>query len=63
MNEETIKGNWSELKGKVKENWGKLTDDDIDVIDGKKDKLSGAIQKRYGKTKEEVERQISDWQS
>lgn len=63
MNTETIKGEWSVLKGKVKETWGKLTDDDIRAIDGEKDQLSGAIQKRYGKTKEEAEREIDDWSS
>jgi uncharacterized protein YjbJ (UPF0337 family) len=62
MNEEQIKGKWNEVKGSIKEQWGKLTDDDIEVIDGKLEQLSGAIQRRYGKTKEEAEREIESWQ-
>ncbi|MEQ8205836.1 MAG: CsbD family protein [Woeseia sp.] len=63
MNEHTIKGNWKELKGKVKEQWGRLTDDEIDQIDGKKDQLAGAIQKHYGRTVDEANSEISKWES
>ena len=58
MNWDRIEGNWKQLKGKVKEQWGKLTDDDIDVIAGKKDQLVGKLQEQYGVSKDEAERQI-----
>jgi uncharacterized protein YjbJ (UPF0337 family) len=61
MNSDRIEGNWKQLKGKVKEQWGKLTDDDLDVIEGKVDQLNGRLQERYGMSKDEAERQISDW--
>jgi uncharacterized protein YjbJ (UPF0337 family) len=61
MNENQIKGEWKITKGRVKEKWGKLTDDDLDTIDGQADQLSGAIQKRYGRTQEEAEREIREW--
>ncbi|MEH3087872.1 MAG: CsbD family protein [Xylophilus ampelinus] len=61
MNNDRIEGNWRQFKGKVKEQWGKLTDDDLDVIDGKRDQLLGRIQERHGLTKDEAERQFSDW--
>ena len=54
--------NWKQLKGDVKEKWGKLTDDQLDVIAGKRDQLSGKIQETYGVSKDEVEKQISEWQ-
>ena len=59
MNDERIKGNWNQFKGKVKEKWGRLTDDDLDVAEGKRDQLIGKIQERYGIAKEEAERQFS----
>jgi uncharacterized protein YjbJ (UPF0337 family) len=62
MNKDIVEGNWMQLKGKVKEQWGKLTDDDLDVIAGKKDQLLGKIQERQGITKDEAEKQLSDWQ-
>jgi len=58
MNWDTVAGNWSEVKGKVKEAWGKLTDDELDVIAGKRDQLVGLIQKSYGVAREEAERQV-----
>lgn len=58
MNKDIIEGNWKELKGKVKVQWGKLTDDRLDVMDGKRDQLSGEIQKAYGITKDEAEKQL-----
>ncbi len=61
MNWDRIEGNWKEMKGTVKEKWGQLTDDDLDVAAGKRDQLSGAIQKRYGLAKEVAEKQIDDW--
>ena len=57
-----IEGNWKQLKGKVKEQWGKLTDDHIDTIAGKRDQLAGQIQESYGIGKEEAEEQISEWE-
>lgn len=61
MNEDRIQGNWKQFKGKVQEQWGKLTDDDLDVIDGKRDQLLGKIQERHGITKDEAENQLSDF--
>jgi uncharacterized protein YjbJ (UPF0337 family) len=58
MNWDRIEGNWKQLTGKVKEQWGKLTDDQIDTIAGKRDQLAGKIQESYGITKDEAEKQI-----
>jgi uncharacterized protein YjbJ (UPF0337 family) len=58
MNWDRIEGNWKQVKGKIKENWGKLTDDDIDIIAGKRDQLIGKIQKQYGISKDEAEKQV-----
>jgi uncharacterized protein YjbJ (UPF0337 family) len=54
-----VEGNWKQFKGKVKAQWGKLTDDHLDVIAGKRDQLAGKIQETYGITKDETERQIN----
>jgi uncharacterized protein YjbJ (UPF0337 family) len=62
MNWDTAKGNWKQLKGKVQEQWGELTDDDFDKISGQREQLSGKIQERYGLGKDDVEKQISDWE-
>jgi uncharacterized protein YjbJ (UPF0337 family) len=62
MNWNQIEGNWMQLKGKVKEQWGKLTDDDIDRIAGQRDLLVGRIQESYGIGKEEAERRVRDWE-
>ena len=61
MNWDRVEGNWKQFKGKVKEQWGRLTDDDLDVIGGKKDQLTGKIQESYGISKDEAERQIDRW--
>jgi uncharacterized protein YjbJ (UPF0337 family) len=58
MNWDTIEGNWMQFKGNVKQQWGKLTDDSLDVIAGKRDQLSGQIQETYGITKDEAEVQV-----
>lgn len=63
MNWDIIEGNWTTAKGKVREQWGKLTDDDLDVVAGKRDQLAGKIQERYGKTKDEVEQELTDYES
>ena len=62
MNLDRIEGNWKQFKGNVKEQWGKLTDDQLDVIAGKRDKLAGKIQEMYGISKNAAEKQLSDWQ-
>ena len=61
MNWDRIEGSWKTVKGKVREQWGKLTDDDVDVIAGKRDQLVGTLQKKYGRTKEAVEQEIDAW--
>ena len=61
MNWDQIEGNWTQMKGKVKEQWGKLTDDQLDVIVGKRDQLSGKIQEQYGYTKERAEEELDKW--
>lgn len=63
MNWDRIEGNWKQFKGNVKEQWGKLTDDDLDVIAGKRDQLVGKIQETYGVGRDESERQLDDWVS
>lgn len=62
MNWDQIEGNWKQLKRSVKEKWGKLTDDQLDVIAGKRDQLAGKIQETYGASKDDVEKQISEWE-
>ena len=63
MNKNQIEGNWKQLKGKVKQQWGKLTDDQIDVIEGRREELAGKIQEAYGLSKTEAEAQISEWEN
>ncbi|MBL8699838.1 MAG: CsbD family protein [Alphaproteobacteria bacterium] len=57
-----VKGNWNIAKGKVKEQWGKLTDDDITMIEGRRDVLVGRLQERYGYSKADAERRVSRWE-
>ncbi len=59
MNQERVEGNWMQLKGSLLEKWGKLTNDDLDVIEGKREQLSGKIQERYGIAKEAAEAQVT----
>lgn len=61
MNWDTISGQWKQMKGKIKENWGDLTDDELDRIAGKRDQLIGKIQEKYGLSKDEAERRVADW--
>ena len=61
MNTETLQGNWKQLKGKAKERWGKLTDDELDQVEGKREQLAGKIQEKYGKTKQEAEKEIDEF--
>jgi uncharacterized protein YjbJ (UPF0337 family) len=63
MNSDQLKGKWKQMKGSVKERWGKLTDDDLDVIDGQSDQLIGKIQERYGVAREEAKKQFDEWNS
>lgn len=60
MNELTLKGNWNEVKGKLKQKYGQLTDDDLTFAEGKEDELLGRLQKKLGRTKEEVRRELSE---
>ena len=62
MNSDTMEGNWKQLKGKMREKWGKLTDDDWDAVAGKKDQLLGKLQERYGYSREQAETDLSDWE-
>jgi len=61
MNWDQIEGAWKQLRGRAKEQWGKLTDDDLDMISGKRDVLAGKLQQRYGIAREEADRQIRSW--
>lgn len=61
MNSDQLQGKWKQVKGSVKERWGKLTDDDISTINGQTDQLIGRIQQRYGLAKEDAHRQVDDW--
>jgi uncharacterized protein YjbJ (UPF0337 family) len=62
MNWDTVKGDWKQFRGKVQEAWGKLTDDQLDVVAGKRDQLIGAIQKGYGIARDEAERQVQQFE-
>jgi uncharacterized protein YjbJ (UPF0337 family) len=63
MNWDRIEGNWKQAAGKAKVQWGKLTDDDLDVVAGRREQLAGKIQERYGIAKDEAEKQLSEWES
>ncbi len=61
MNWDQVSGNWQQFKGKLREKWGDLTDDDLARLEGNRDQLVGRIQERYGIARDEAERQVSDW--
>jgi len=63
MNWDTVKGQWKQMKGELRTKWGKLTDDDLDVVAGDREKLEGVIQKRYGMQKDAVKRDVDTWMS
>ena len=63
MNWNRIKGNWKQARGKVQEQWGRLTDDDLDVIDGRRDILIGKVQEAYGISKDRADDQIKEWEA
>ena len=62
MNWDQIKGNWKQFAGKAKEKWGRLTDDDWKIVEGKRDQLVGKIQERYGITREAAESQLAEFE-
>ena len=62
MNWDQIAGNWKQVKGTIRQKWGKLTDDDVDVIAGKRDILLGKIQERHGIAREEAEKELKAWE-
>lgn len=62
MNNDRVQGQWKQWKGQLKERWGRLTDDDLDVIAGRRDQLLGRIQERHGIAKEEADRQVKDFE-
>ncbi|MGE0409639.1 MAG: CsbD family protein [Amphiplicatus sp.] len=61
MNSDQLQGNWKQLKGAVKQQWGKLTDDDLSRVEGSYDRLVGKIQERYGVERAEAEKQVKAW--
>ncbi len=61
MNRDVLQGQWTQLKGKVREQWGKLTDDDFDQIQGNAEKLIGKLQERYGRNREQAEQDLDRW--
>lgn len=61
MDWDRVEGNWKQFKGKVKEQWGKLTDDDLDTIAGKREQLEGKLQERYGYAKDQARKDVDDW--
>lgn len=62
MNRDRIEGNWKQAKGKIKEQWGRLTDDHLNIIDGRRDRLLGQIQESYGIAMDEAENQVQAWE-
>ena len=63
MNWDQIEGNWTQMKGKVREQWGELTDDEVAEAEGNREQLIGLIQKKYGKARAEAEQEVSEWQN
>ncbi|MBR3370614.1 MAG: CsbD family protein [Rhodobacteraceae bacterium] len=63
MNWDIVEGKWKQFTGSAKENWGKLTDDDLDQAAGKRDKLVGKVQEKYGVARDEAEKQVDAWSS
>lgn len=61
MNWDQIEGNWKQFKGKAQVQWGKLTDEDLDVAEGHRQRLVGKLQERYGKSKEQAEKEVEEW--
>jgi uncharacterized protein YjbJ (UPF0337 family) len=61
MNWDRVEGEWKQWKGKVQQQWGKLTNDDLDVIEGNRQELAGRLQQRYGYAKDQAEKEIDSW--
>jgi uncharacterized protein YjbJ (UPF0337 family) len=61
MNWDQIKGKWHEVKGSIRAKWGELTDDEVEQLDGNREKMVGTIQQKYGVAKEEAEKQVDEW--
>lgn len=61
MKKDVLKGKWKEMKGAIKEKWGKLTEDDLTEMEGKEEKLSGLLQKRYGYTEDKAKKEYNDF--
>jgi uncharacterized protein YjbJ (UPF0337 family) len=61
MDWDRVKGRWKEMSGQAKQQWGKLTDDDVARVDGKREELEGVLQQRYGKSKDEIRKEVDDW--
>ena len=61
MNRDVLEGKWKQLRGKVREEWGELTDDELDQIAGRREQLVGKVQEKYGYTRDEAERQVDDF--
>lgn len=61
MNRDILKGQWTQLKGKIREQWGKLTDDEVDQMQGNAEMLIGKIQERYGRSREQAEQEVNRW--
>ncbi|MET0156121.1 MAG: CsbD family protein [Rickettsiales bacterium] len=61
MNSDVLKGKWKQLKGEAQKQWGKITDDEFDQIEGDATKLAGMVQERYGKTREQAEEEVNSW--
>ncbi len=61
MNWDQIEGGWKQMKGKAREKWGDLTGDELDQVAGKREQLVGMVQSRYGRAKEEAEREVDEW--
>jgi uncharacterized protein YjbJ (UPF0337 family) len=62
MNDDRLRGTWKQFRGRIREQWGRLTEDDLDVIAGKREQLLGRIQQRHGVAKDEAQRQVSDFE-
>ena len=62
MNWDTVKGDWKQFKGKIRERWGDFTDDELDRVQGRREQLEGLLQKKFGIAKDEAERQLNDFE-
>ena len=63
MNRDILEGQWTQLKGKIREKWGQLTDDEIEQLQGNSEQLIGKLQERYGRTREQAEQEVDRWLS